>query len=67
MFSIGASKIANSAKENVSRYGNIAGQKVIITYSVLLSFPNFSCVFQSVTTFNQRQKQCMFSTKFIEN
>lgn len=28
MFSIGASKIANSARENVSRYGNIAGQKV---------------------------------------
>lgn len=30
MFSIGASKIANSAKDNVSRYGNIAGQKVTI-------------------------------------
>ncbi|XP_055315154.1 ADP-ribosylation factor GTPase-activating protein 1 [Sitodiplosis mosellana] len=28
MFSIGASKIANTARENVSRYGNIAGQKV---------------------------------------
>lgn len=28
MFSVGASKIANSARENVSRYGNIAGQKV---------------------------------------
>ncbi|XP_031620470.1 ADP-ribosylation factor GTPase-activating protein 1 isoform X2 [Contarinia nasturtii] len=28
VFSIGASKIANTARENVSRYGNIAGQKI---------------------------------------
>lgn len=43
MFSIGASKIANSARENVSRYGNIAGQKVVHTIwlpiLILIDFP----------------------------
>lgn len=28
MFSFGATKVANTAKDNVSRYGNLAGQKV---------------------------------------
>lgn len=34
MFSIGASKIANTARENVSRYGNIAGQKVRLNNAI---------------------------------
>lgn len=29
MLSFGASKVANQAKDNVSRYGNLAGQKVM--------------------------------------
>lgn len=50
MFSMGASKIANTAKDNVSRYGNIAGQKVrskhiIVWPSFFLFDLNCCCYF----------------------
>lgn len=48
MFSIGASKIANTARENVSRYGHIAGQKVFEEDSKLLEIQCFEFFLNSI-------------------